>query len=308
MDQRPPRTGVRKEGAVFTALHQPRHVSGHIADQIKARIADGTLAIGQRLPTEAELAQEFGVSRPSVREGLAALQFVGLVESRRGYGTVVIARSPEVGGPHGGGSRASQPRPALASLSQVLDLFETRLILEPAAMALAAEDPDRVALEVAEELIDGMDVAVEDPALHATTDIRVHRALLEVCRNDILRESAGELLDLVLDPMLIPARMHAWASHDKPQGWAEQHRAVLEALRSQDAAAAGALSRAHLVSVLHGLTEVLSNEPGLTDRVARIVRLAGDPEHPADSADHLLAVDTLTVLKAPQEASDVDRH
>jgi GntR family transcriptional repressor for pyruvate dehydrogenase complex len=304
---------------VFTAFAQPRHVSGHIADQIEARIADGTLAIGQRLPTEAELAHEFGVSRPSVREGLAALQFVGLVESRRGYGTVVIARA-ESGGPPGGGGITRQPRPALTSLSQVLDLFETRLVLEPAAMALAAQNPDPVALEEAEELIDGMDVAVEDPALHASTDIRVHRALLKVCRNDILQESAGELLDLVLDPMLMPARKHAWSSHDRPQGWAEQHRAVYEALRSGDSAAAGAFSRAHLVSVLHGLAEVLSDEPGLTDRVARMVRLAGDSEPPADSTDDGRPVaqpdlrgdppagDTLTVLKAPQEASDVDRH
>jgi GntR family transcriptional repressor for pyruvate dehydrogenase complex len=308
MDQRPPPPRAKNEGAVFAAFAQPRQVSGHIADQIEARIADGTLAIGQRLPTEAELAQEFGVSRPSVREGLAALQFVGLVESRRGYGTVVIARSADSAGPHGGGGRTRQPRSALTSLSQVLDLFETRLVLEPAAMALAAQDPDPVALEAAEELIDGMDVAVDDPALHASTDIRVHRALLEVCRNDILRASAGELLDLVLDPMLTPARAHAWSSHDRPQGWAEQHRAVYEALRSRDAAAAGAFSRAHLVSVLHGLAEVLSDEPGLVDRVGRIVRLAGDPERPDHSSDDPPSADTLTVLKAPQEASDVDRH
>lgn len=291
---------------MFTAVHQPRHVSGHIADQIEARIADGTLAIGQRLPTEAELAQEFGVSRPSVREGLAALQFVGLVESRRGYGTVVVARSAEPGGAPGGVGGVRQPRPALTSLSEVLDLFETRLVLEPAAMALAAEDPDRVALEAAEELIDGMDVAVDDPALHASTDIRVHRALLRVCRNEILRESAGELLDLVLDPMLTPARTHAWASHDRPQGWAQQHRAVYEALRSGDAVAARAFSGAHLVSVLHGLAEVLGDEPGLVERVARMVQLAGDlePADPAPAADTV----TVTVLNVPQEAPDVDRH
>ena len=107
---------------------------------------------------------------------------------------------------------------------------------------------------------------------------------------------------------------------DRPQGWAEQHRAVYEALRSGDSAAAGAFSRAHLVSVLHGLAEVLSDEPGLTDRVARMVRLAGDSEPPADLTHDGRPVaqpdlrgdppagDTLTVLKAPQEASDVDRH
>lgn len=304
MDQRPPLTPASERGTVFTAVRRARHVSGHIADQIEARIADGTLAIGQRLPTEAELAQEFGVSRPTVREGLAALQFVGLVESRRGYGTVVVARSaePGTGQLRAGGPR--QGRPALASLGQALDLFETRLILEPAAMAIAAGDPDLAALEAAEELINGMDVAVDDPALHASTDIRVHRALLGVCRNEILRESAGELLDLVLDPMLTPARAHAWSSHDRPQDWAEQHRAVLDALRAGDAAAARAFSGAHLVSVLHGLAEVLPNEPGLTERVARTVLTVGTAEPPAPTNRDA----TITVLDAHQEASDVDDH
>jgi GntR family transcriptional repressor for pyruvate dehydrogenase complex len=274
--ERPPSGPDTSRGAVFTAVRRPRHVSGHIADQIEARIADGTLAIGQRLPTEAELAQEFGVSRPSVREGLAALQFVGLVESRRGYGTVVVARSTDPAGAPASRVGARTPHPALTSMGQVLDLVEARLILEPAAMALAATDPDQAALDVAEELIDGMDVAVVDPALHASTDIRVHRALLEVCRNEIVRESAGELLDLVLDPMLLPTRAQAWSSHDRPQGWAEQHRAVLEALRSRDAAAARASSEAHLVSVLDGLAEALVDDRGLAERAARTALLVGD--------------------------------
>jgi DNA-binding FadR family transcriptional regulator len=148
-------------------------------------------------------------------------------------------------------------------------------------MAVAATDPDLGALDLAEELIGGMDVAVDDVALHASTDIRVHRALLGVCRNELLRESAGELLDLVLDPMLVPARAHAWSSHDRPQDWVGQHRAVCAALRSGDAAAARAFSRDHLVSVLRGLAEVDQGEPGLPERVDRIVRLAQAAPEPA---------------------------
>jgi GntR family transcriptional repressor for pyruvate dehydrogenase complex len=272
-------------GLRFGAVDRPRQVSAHIADQIQARIDDGTLAVGQRLPTEAELSRDFGVSRPSVREALAALQFVGLVESRRGFGTVVVARSNEAGVP-AVPERSRGARPALTSVGQALDLLEARLVVEPAVMAVAATDPDRRALALAGELIDGMDLALDDPAMHVSTDIRVHRALLSVCRNEILRESARELLDLALDPMLMPARSHAWASHDRPQDWAGQHRLVHEAIASGDAAAARAACQAHLVSVVDGLSEVVDDDEAkdeatddvsLTQRFAHIRELFDEP-------------------------------
>jgi GntR family transcriptional regulator, transcriptional repressor for pyruvate dehydrogenase complex len=285
---------------MFTAVDQPRLVSARIADQIEARIADGTFAVGQRLPTEADLAAEFGVSRPSVREGLAALQFVGLVESRRGYGTVVVGATAGSTRPqHAEGSRATR-RP-LTSMAEVLDLFESRLLLEPAAMALAAMDPDHEAIEAADALVSGMDIAVDDPALHASTDIRVHRALLHVCRNEILRSSALELLDLVLDPMLVPARAHAWASHDRPQDWAKQHRAVLEAIQSGDEVRARRVSAAHLVSVVHSLAEVVKDQPGMPGRVERMLALAATTTSEPTPAQEALS-STLTLLDEVRKA------
>ena len=59
-------------------------VSRQIADQLRAAIVEGRLKIGERLPTEDELAQRFGVSRPSVREALKRLAAQNLVRARRG--------------------------------------------------------------------------------------------------------------------------------------------------------------------------------------------------------------------------------
>lgn len=255
--------------AVFTSVDRPRQVSAHIADQIRARIHDGSLPVGARLPTEAELAEQFGVSRPSVREALAALQFVGLVESRRGFGTVVVALGPDSVDARRG--RPREQRAVLTSLDQAVDVFEARLHLEPAALSVAALDPDPEALAIAGELIDGMGVAVDDPQLHASTDIRVHHALLDTCRNTMLREAARELLEFVFDPILDPSRQHAWSSHDHPHDWALQHRRVHSALVAGDAAAARLHSRAHLAAVMHTLAEVLGDEPARR-RVHRILR------------------------------------
>ena len=260
--------------APFTPPPRSPHVSAYIAEQILDRITSGVLPLGARLPSEVELARDFAVSRPSVREALAALQFAGHVESRRGFGTVVVSRDA------GGGEPGHRRRP-LQALSQAVDLLETRLVLEPYALATAATDPDRTALKAARVLIHGMRVAVDGPGLHASTDIRVHRALLAVCRNGILRESAVELLDLSLDPMLQTARIQAWSSPDLPHVWADQHDVVCAAIADGDPDAARAGSLAHLASVVDNIAVAARHEPVLERRILSMMDRFGIPPHKA---------------------------
>jgi GntR family transcriptional repressor for pyruvate dehydrogenase complex len=66
----------------------------HIADQIRSLIQSGGFAPGTRLPPERDLAQQLGVSRPSLREALIALEIAGSVEIRQGSG-VYVCRAPE---------------------------------------------------------------------------------------------------------------------------------------------------------------------------------------------------------------------
>ena len=254
----------------FSPLPRARQVSAHVAEQILERITSGALPLGARLPTEAELSRDFAVSRPTVREALAALQFAGHVESRRGFGTVVVNREPAPGSRH---------RPPLQALSQAVDLLETRLVLEPHALASAAQDPDQAALKAARSLINGMRVAADDPLLRATTDIRVHRALLATCRNTILRETTAELLDLCLDPMLLTARTKAWQSPDLPHVWADQHDVVCEAIAAGDPEAARAGSLTPLASVVDNLAAVASSDPQLLRRLATMTHRLGIPAH-----------------------------
>jgi DNA-binding FadR family transcriptional regulator len=153
-------------------------------------------------------------------------------------------------------------------------------VLEPYALATAAIDPDAGALAEARELIQGMRVAVDEPGLHATTDIGVHRALLRVCRNVILRESAIELLDLALDPMLRIARTQAWASPDLPHVWADQHEVVCAAIVAGDPDAARAGSLAHLASVVDNLAAA-AHEPELARRISTMRAQVGIAPGPA---------------------------
>ena len=98
-----------------------------IADQIRGQILDGSVEPGRQLPSERDLALNLGVSRPTVREALIALEVAGLVEVRVGVGAFV--RKP------------GDARMALPELSaSPLEVTAVRLLLEPEAAALASQN------------------------------------------------------------------------------------------------------------------------------------------------------------------------
>lgn len=263
---------VNREAAIRPLPRAPL-VSASVADQLLGLIVDGTFDLGERLPSEVELARDFAVSRPSVREALAALAFAGHVESRRGFGTIVISKEPSLGR---AAARAQQASQHLAGLDEAVDLLEVRMLLEPSAMASAAVDPDLAKLDIARSLVDGMRVAVEEPGLRVSSDIRVHRALLQVCRNTMLQRSTAEVLELSLDPLLLEARTQAWASPELPLCWADQHLAVCDAIAAGDPERARAASRNHLASVVYNFAVAAEHDPRLQRRIAAFMHLA-DP-------------------------------
>lgn len=251
------------DAAPFSRVLRAPQASTSIADQILTRINEGVLPVGTRLPSEGLMAKDFGVSRPTVREALAALQFAGHVESRRGFGTVVISRET---------ADAVKPQQALESWKDAIDLLEARLTIEPFALSLAAAGPEPRALRAARQLIGGMRLAVNDPELHASTDLRVHRALLQTCRNAFVRDAALELLDVSIDPLLAEARASAWTSDDVPRMWAEQHDAVCEAIVRGDGPAARAASLGHLRSVVDNVASAIQDQPTLHRRVEALLQ------------------------------------
>jgi len=258
-------------------------VSASVAEQLLGLIADGTFAIGDRLPSEVDLARDFQVSRPSVREALAALAFAGHVESRRGFGTVVVSRESSAGRV-AAGAPPPHPQQSLTSLDEAVDLLEVRLLLEPSAMASAAVNPDLGKLDIARSLVDGMRVAVEEPGLRVSSDIRVHRALLEVCPNAMLKRSTAEVLEMSLDPMLLETRTQAWASPELPLCWADQHLAVCDAIAAGDHERARMASRDHLASVVNNFAVAAESNPLLQRRISAFMHGA-DAIPPGAEAD-----------------------
>ena len=103
-----------------------------IASQIRNSILEGKLKVGDKLPAERILAQEFGTSRASIREALSAMEMLGLVETRSGYGNFIKADTKET-------SLDGEMLKELIKDHSPYEIFESRLELEPSLAALAAE-------------------------------------------------------------------------------------------------------------------------------------------------------------------------
>src|SRR6202795_3495135 len=116
-----------------------RRLYRQIADQIAALIEKGEYAAGQRLPPERDLAKQLGVSRPSVREALIALEVEGYVEVRVGSGVYVVGRGP--------GARAE----TLPADSGPFELIKARWLIEAECAALAARQATKAQVRAIEE-------------------------------------------------------------------------------------------------------------------------------------------------------------
>lgn len=216
--------------------------SVQIATQLVAAIKAGDLAVGSRLPSEATLAEQFGVSRSSVREAVSSLQFSGFLETARGARTVVVSDTAIGQGPlPGGGIR----RP-----TELIDVFEARLLIEPEVVRQGAFDPIPAALRAAERALEGMQVVLTQAAQKPRSDLGLHRALLRSCRNHVLVEQAEALLARTDGVLWRRVRDRVWASAEVPKVWLTHHIAMANAVTRRDGDAACAACHGHLQSVL----------------------------------------------------------
>ncbi len=213
--------------------------SVRVARMLLKAISDGEYAVGNRLPSERVLSDRFEVSRPSLREAMSALEFAGVIESRQGFGTVVVSRE-----------RRDIPSQPEAQHSRI-DLIEARIVFEPEAMRLAALNPDTEAIARARSLLDGMWLAVESAAdVGAETDLNLHVALVEICRNPLVRSAAQHVLQEARTNHWMTARTAAWTDPRTIEAWTIQHESTLSAIVAGDGERAARASRHHLLSVV----------------------------------------------------------
>jgi GntR family transcriptional regulator, transcriptional repressor for pyruvate dehydrogenase complex len=206
----------------------------HIADQIRSLIQSGGFPAGGRLPPERDLAQQLGVSRPSLREALIALEIAGSVEIRKGSG-VYVCRQPERPATHAIAAMGESPS----------ELMQARAALEGSVIVLAAAHVTPARLAQLRATIDAMRVQVKAGHSPLEYDRAFHLCIAEMSGNSVLVRMVTELFDERHSP--ISARLSGYSETIQTWGVAlGEHEAIYRALEERDPLAAQSAIRTHL--------------------------------------------------------------
>ncbi|HLK02035.1 MAG TPA: FCD domain-containing protein [Streptosporangiaceae bacterium] len=221
-------------------------VTDEAIEKIKDMLQSGTLRAGDRLPREADLAADLGLSRSSLREAVRALSLVNVLDVRRGDGTYVTSL---------------EPRLLLETLGFIVDFhrddkalefLRVRRILEPAATAMAAERISAAEVGALRELLDSLGPR-PDPESLMRNDIEFHRRIVACSGNSVLES----LLDSMTGPT---TRARVWRGLTQKGAVArtlEEHRAMLDALAAHDPEAARSWATVHIAGVEQWLASAL---------------------------------------------------
>jgi len=220
-------------------------ISKQIAEQLRAAIVDGRLKIGERLPTEDELAQRFGVSRPSVREALKRLAAQNLVRARRGPtgGNFVIKPSfAELAESLSGAATLLVGMGAL----DIEEIMEARRTLQGSCIGLAVSNATAQHVENLEAaLARQLDPEISDEAF-CQADVTFHRALVDATDNGMLRFVMYTVIEA-----LIPVTNMVVTVVRERSDIISLHRQMLDHLKRGDAAALQASMDELLDYLLH---------------------------------------------------------
>jgi GntR family transcriptional repressor for pyruvate dehydrogenase complex len=209
-----------------------------IVDQIESRILTGKLKLGDHLPSERELAEQFRVSRTAVREAVKTLAEKGLVQVRPGRGTFITNGTSEAMR-HSLGRMLKIGQPEGAR-----HLVEVREIFEPETAALAALRATDEQIAAMRDAVAMMDAALDDGETFIEADLDFHLALAEASQNSLI----PALIDSIVD-LLREQRMAIFRVAGGPQRGQYHHNRILEAVCRHDPQAAREAMRAHLRQV-----------------------------------------------------------
>lgn len=216
-------------------LRAPK-LGDRVYEQIVERIVAGTLAEGDRLPSEHEFCRMFEVSRPVVREALARLRADGIIESRQGSGSYVRRRPV----------RDLLQYGATSNAAQLLRCFEFRLALEGEAAALAAVRHDTAELRAIRKANDACNDAALKGRLGKQEDLDFHMSIALAAGNPLFPDTMELLHDDIQNGMDMARSLSKAERKERVLLLRQEHGAVLAAIEDRDPDRARVAMRAHI--------------------------------------------------------------
>lgn len=231
---------------------QPARASGtNRVDVVYAGIieamSNGEYPENGRLPTETELAQKYGVSRPTVREALSRLRLDGLIASRRGSGSYMLRRP----------DRNIKRFAPIESIADVQRCFAFRIAIESTSAGLAAEYRTSRDLDEITRAYEQMEEARlhDENVAFVDHDLQFHLALARASQNVFFVTS----LEMIIEQMRVGMRLALNLSLERERVWRElvqvEHRDIMAAIEKGSSVDAAEAMRFHLANARRRLFE-----------------------------------------------------
>ncbi|MFC2095963.1 FadR/GntR family transcriptional regulator, partial [Candidatus Bipolaricaulota bacterium] len=204
---------------------RPRKISAIAAEQIVEAIQRGDYPVSSKLPSEFDLAEQMGVSRPSIRDALSALQAMSIIESRPGSGNYIL-RMPS-------NSEENDTVHLIESETGCLEVMEARGVLEPPIAALVAKKASAKIVALLREFIVEMreHAAQNDFDSYFESDKKFHIALADAVGNALVKSALSPLLDTMDQRVYREFTRHYYLKNvEDLQHVVDLHHEILEAI------------------------------------------------------------------------------
>lgn len=220
----------------FQSITPGVHLSEQVAEALSVEIRAGRLAVGDKLPTEAVLVEQFSVSRTVVREAVSRLKSLGLVESRQGSGVFV---KPVGFAPLNFDASSAVSRQA------VIQMVEVRRALEAEVAALAAQRRTAADVKRIRQSIVALEKAVKAGGDGAEEDVNYHRAIADAAQNPFLISTLDYLRQFLRGVTRV-TRANEARQADFARQVRDEHEAIAHAIEVGDATKARHAAARHM--------------------------------------------------------------
>jgi GntR family transcriptional regulator, transcriptional repressor for pyruvate dehydrogenase complex len=233
--------------ATFTAVTPGQRLSDQVAQQLRSEITAARLAPGAKLPTEATLAAQFGVSRTVVREAVSRLKSLNLVHARQGSG-VYVAERPPIAPLDFAPLELSTRDPAAGESmhkTALVQLLELRRTLEAEAASRAAERACAADVRRIKQAVRALALAVRAGHNGVEEDLLFHRSIALAAHNPFLTSTLDYLAQFLRGAIGV-TRANEARRHDFSEQVRAEHAAIVDAIATANPAAAQRAARLHI--------------------------------------------------------------
>ena len=207
---------------------EKQNVSELVFNALRQEILEQRIKVGEKLPSEGDLSEQFGVSKASVKAALQRLATLGLIETRVGQGSFVLEFNPN--------QYMDQVQDFLLNDSTISSIVEYRMFIEMAATRLAIRKATEENFNRMEMILDEMDKAAEnkDIELHGQYDYQFHLEIWKATQNDIFKMAYEIIGKMLLRHIMVLNKEYVRKSKSFVKGRGEIHRCLLEAIKDKD--------------------------------------------------------------------------